>query len=62
MKIFAFIFILLFSVSAQAAPLNTSLPLPPPPDIAAKAYLLVDFNSGQALVTVRPNDRIDPTF
>ena len=60
MKIFAFIFILLFSVSAQAAPLNTSLPLPPPPDIAAKAYLLVDFNSGQALVSVRPNDRIDP--
>ena len=60
MKFFAFIFILLFSASAQAAPLNTSLPLPPPPDIAAKAYVLVDFNSGQALVSEHANDRIDP--
>ena len=59
MKIFAFLFILLFSACIEAAPL-TSLPLPPPPTIAAKAYLLLDFNSGQALVSEHANDRIDP--
>jgi D-alanyl-D-alanine carboxypeptidase (penicillin-binding protein 5/6) len=44
------------SLAATAAPLT----LPPPPDIAAKAYLLVDFQSGTTLASRDPDKRIEP--
>ncbi|HUP93273.1 MAG TPA: D-alanyl-D-alanine carboxypeptidase family protein [Burkholderiales bacterium] len=34
--------------------------VPNPPPIAAKAYLLADFNSGQVLVSQNPHQRIEP--
>ena len=36
------------------------LAVPNPPPIAAKAYLLTDFNSGQLLVSQNANQRIEP--
>jgi len=44
------------SVFAQQAP----LPVPPAPPIAAKAYLLVDFNTGKQLAAHNVEMRVDP--
>jgi len=37
-----------------------ALPVPPPPAVAAKAYLLLDFNSGQTLATHEAQARAEP--
>ena len=43
------------------APLLAQHPaVPNPPPIAAKAYILVDFNSSQTLVSSNPHERIEP--
>ncbi|TAK70554.1 MAG: D-alanyl-D-alanine carboxypeptidase [Betaproteobacteria bacterium] len=34
--------------------------IPPPPPIAAKAWLLYDFNSAQAIVSANENERVEP--
>jgi D-alanyl-D-alanine carboxypeptidase (penicillin-binding protein 5/6) len=53
--LYALLFLLLPSiVHAQQAT------VPSPPPIAAKAYVLADFNSGQQLVGQNPNQRIEP--
>jgi D-alanyl-D-alanine carboxypeptidase (penicillin-binding protein 5/6) len=44
------------SLSVVAAPLA----VPPAPDLAAKAYLLIDFQSGVALAARDPEKRIEP--
>ncbi len=44
------------SLHAQPAP----LPVPPVPPIAAKAYLLLDFNSGERLGEQNPQMRVEP--
>ncbi|WP_374353309.1 D-alanyl-D-alanine carboxypeptidase family protein [Chitinimonas sp.] len=44
------------SITVTAAPLA----VPPPPDLAAKAYLLLDFQSGAHLAARDPDKRIDP--
>lgn len=44
------------SLHAQPAP----LPVPPAPAIAAKAYLLLDFNSGERLGEQNPQMRVEP--
>jgi len=44
------------TLHAQAAP----LPVPPPPAIAAKAHLLLDFNSGERLAEHNPQMRVEP--
>ncbi|UCF77438.1 MAG: serine-type D-Ala-D-Ala carboxypeptidase, partial [Betaproteobacteria bacterium] len=44
------------SVYAQSAP----LPVPPPPAIAAKSHLLVDFNTGRRLAEQNPQMRVEP--
>lgn len=55
-KVIAFIAIALFSVTSQAAaPI-----IPPPPSIAAKAYILLDYNSGRVLAQSNPDLRIEP--
>jgi len=35
-------------------------PVPAPPDVAAKNYILVDFSSGKVLATKKPNTQIEP--
>ncbi|MDH3287025.1 MAG: D-alanyl-D-alanine carboxypeptidase [Betaproteobacteria bacterium] len=54
--IIASLLLALASSHAQTAP----LPVPPIPAIAAKAYLLLDFNSGKRLAEQNPQMRIDP--
>lgn len=50
--------VLLFSQLLFAQPGVPSVPSPPP--LAAKAYLLLDFNSGQILVSQNPDERMAP--
>ena len=38
----------------------TALPLPAPPDLAAKSYVLIDFASGQVLAAKSPEGREEP--
>jgi len=45
----------IFVFSAHAA-----LPVPPAPQIAARAWLLIDANSGQTLAENKPDERIEP--
>jgi D-alanyl-D-alanine carboxypeptidase (penicillin-binding protein 5/6) len=50
--------LLLLSTLLHAQP--AALPPPPAPTIAANAHLLVDFNSGQELVSEKPDERFEP--
>ncbi|MDB5864059.1 MAG: penicillin-binding protein 6, Serine peptidase family [Betaproteobacteria bacterium] len=53
--LYALIFLLLPPIAFAQQPA-----VPSPPPIAAKAYVLTDFNSGQQLVGQNPNQRIEP--
>jgi serine-type D-Ala-D-Ala carboxypeptidase (penicillin-binding protein 5/6) len=46
---------LVFMTSARAA-----APIPPPPAIEARAYLLIDADSGQQLAALKADDRVEP--
>jgi len=50
----------LLSVSSLFPAVAGAQPVPTLPPIAAKAYLLADFNSGQLLVSHNPQQRIEP--
>lgn len=53
-----FLVILLFSLFF---PLSAQAQLAPPPvAIAARSWLLIDFSSGQELVSANPDDRVEP--
>jgi D-alanyl-D-alanine carboxypeptidase (penicillin-binding protein 5/6) len=53
--------LLLLSVLPSALPAQQELPaVPAAPAIAAKAYLLLDFNSGQTLAAHNPQARVEP--
>ena len=52
--------LLLLAVVSPLLAQQPELPLPPAPAIAARAYLLLDFNSGQALVSHNPQERVEP--
>lgn len=55
--VFALVFLLFFHpLLAQ----QTAIPIPAPPAIAAKAYVLLDFNSGQLLADHNPHQRVEP--
>ena len=45
----------LYASARSSAPL-----IPPPPPIAAKAWLLLDFQSRQVIVTRNPDERVEP--
>jgi len=45
---------------ALAAPLAAAADAPPPPPIAARAWLLVDYQSGQTIAAHNAGDRIEP--
>jgi D-alanyl-D-alanine carboxypeptidase (penicillin-binding protein 5/6) len=55
--VFAFLFLVNSLAVAAEAPL---LPPPPSPDIAARSYALMDFESGQLLQAQNPDARIEP--
>ena len=44
-------------VSVDAA---ASLSVPPPPDLKARAYILIDYDSGQVLAESKADDRMEP--
>ncbi|MCF6254444.1 MAG: D-alanyl-D-alanine carboxypeptidase, partial [Thiomicrorhabdus sp.] len=50
------------TVTAQPTPSNTAKPyvIPSPPSIAAKSFLLIDFNSGHVLAEKNSNQRVEP--
>lgn len=54
MRFLTFIFVLLFSFNLLADG------IPPPPALAAKAYLLKDFNTGRVLAQQGGDERIEP--
>ena len=58
MKKFFTLLLLFVSFAALAAPVE--LPMPPPPQLAAKAWLLLDTQSGQVLVEHNADQRIEP--
>jgi serine-type D-Ala-D-Ala carboxypeptidase (penicillin-binding protein 5/6) len=41
-------------------PLTVSAQVPPPPKLAANAWLLIDHGTGQTLVSHKPDERIEP--
>jgi D-alanyl-D-alanine carboxypeptidase (penicillin-binding protein 5/6) len=45
---------------ALAAPLAATADAPPPPPIAARAWLLVDYRSGQTIAAHNAGDRVEP--
>ena len=49
------VLVLMWSGAAQA-----QLAAPSPPDIKAKGYLLMDFNSGRILAQTNASERLDP--
>lgn len=56
-KFFALLLLVASAASFAQAPVA---PFAPPPALAAKAYLLLDYNSGQTLVAQNPDERIEP--
>jgi D-alanyl-D-alanine carboxypeptidase (penicillin-binding protein 5/6) len=50
----------LLPVFAALLSFTAAAQTPPPPALAAKAWLLLDHNTGQALVTHNPDERIEP--
>lgn len=59
MKILFVVLSLLVSGLTSAAD-SSLLPPPPTPDIAAKAFVLMDFQSGQVLQSLKPDERVEP--
>ena len=54
------LFLVLVLVSPPLLAQQPALPVPPAPAIAAKAYLLLDFNSEQLLVAHNAQQRVEP--
>lgn len=54
------LFFLLFAVSFTLSAQQPVVPVPAVPEIAAKVYLLLDFNSGQQLGARNPQQRVEP--
>lgn len=57
MRLFALFFILFFLNSFSV---NAAVPVPAPPQVAAKNYLLLDFDSGRIIVEKAADVRIEP--
>ncbi len=47
-------------VLATTGAVAATVPIPPPPTIDARAYLLVDAESGQQLAALKADDRVEP--
>ena len=49
------------ALSAPAAPLqSTAMPIPAAPGLAAKSYILIDFNTGKVIAEHNSTDRLEP--
>ena len=55
-SVFVFVFAVLFAANSALA----AMPVPAPPDVAAKNYLLVDFASGKVLAEKNADEKIEP--
>lgn len=42
------------------APAPPAIPIPPPPSIQGRGYILMDFNNGQTLAATNENERVEP--
>ena len=42
------------------APAAVAVPVPPPPDVDAKAWVLMDYATGQVLASKNPDERVVP--
>ncbi|MCE5181510.1 MAG: D-alanyl-D-alanine carboxypeptidase [Betaproteobacteria bacterium] len=60
MKKLCLLIFLLISAPVFAAAQTTAPPLPPVPEIAARAYVLIDYLNGQVLQQRAGNERIEP--
>jgi D-alanyl-D-alanine carboxypeptidase (penicillin-binding protein 5/6) len=60
MKLLVTVFLALFAPVVMAQAASDVLPVPPAPALAARAYVLRDFNSGHLLVSQKPDERIEP--
>jgi len=59
MPIYLF-FLVLFSLSVSNAAFAQNMPVPQPPTIGAKSYLLIDGNTGAELASLKPDERLAP--
>ena len=59
-SLFITLFLTFSIASAQAEPIQFSLPMPPAPEVAAKSYILTDVASGQTLIQQNADQRIEP--
>ncbi len=59
MKLLVTVFLALFTPVVMAQAFD-ALPVPSAPALAARAYVLRDFNSGHLLVSQKPDERIEP--
>src|SRR5690606_27002038 len=55
-----FVFALVAVAATTTVHAQNVLPVPAPPNLAAKSYILVDFHSGRELVAHKADERVDP--
>ena len=48
------------SVSAPTTAMTTAPGVPAAPDVAVRAYILIDFNSGSTLLDLKADERMEP--
>ncbi|AFL75675.1 D-alanyl-D-alanine carboxypeptidase family protein [Thiocystis violascens] len=54
------LFLWLILCALPLSPASAQPPIPAPPELAAKGYLLVDFNSGKTLIEQNADERLEP--
>lgn len=55
-----FAFLAALTLAALSGPGRAAVPIPKPPEVAAKAYILVDHFSGRVLAEDHADDRVEP--
>ena len=60
LRFFALLFLSLLPSGGFAEPIPFNLPIPGPPSVGAKAYVLMDYASGQYIAARNENQRVDP--
>ena len=60
MKLVPKLLLLICVFALPLAAAQTRQPVPDPPQVAAKGYLLLDFNSGQILAEMNADERLEP--
>ncbi|QVL47631.1 MAG: D-alanyl-D-alanine carboxypeptidase [Thiocapsa sp.] len=60
MKLVSKLLLLICVFALSPAVAQSRQPVPDPPEVAAKGYLLLDFNSGQILAEMNADERLEP--